>query len=258
MPSAGHTQSVYLFSGRAVTPDKKPIVSMKKNSSSYGRASGASTDRTHNLNRNSSLTAISVSGGATHSRNINRTRDLKSKGSISSNSSYQHTSTGKMSTSKTYRQKSGEETDKEMKLTETVKVLKSENKKLMSLIKESEKTWTDKLKDSRKEMEKMTTIINQLWPFIQSHLKRELGSQKIASLKKMAKEESRIDFLDTLSKVIAKVKKDAELEGRSLFGTDSDAKYEKLRKEHSRFEQMERDMKLQLKEKHDNEMRAKE
>lgn len=45
------TQSVYLFSGnRSITPDKKQIVNVK-NASIYGRTSGASTDRTHNLNR---------------------------------------------------------------------------------------------------------------------------------------------------------------------------------------------------------------
>lgn len=100
--------------------------------------------------------------------------------------------------------------------------------KLLNLLKESERTLTDKLKDARKEMEKMTTIINQLWPFIQTHLKRELGTTKIASLKKMAKEESRITFLETLSNVIGKVKKDAEREGRALFGSDIDSKSDKI------------------------------
>lgn len=95
---------------------------------------------------------------------------------------------------------------------------------MLLLLKESENTLKERLKDSRKEMEKMTTIINQLWPFIQTHLRRELGNEKIASLKKMAKEESRNDFLDTLSGVIAKVKKDAEKEGKSIFGTDTDSK----------------------------------
>ena len=107
-------------------------------------------------------------------------------------------------------------------------------------------------------MEKMTTIINQLWPFIQSHLKREIGTAKIANLKKMAKEESRVDFLDTLSKVIAKVKKDAEKEGRSLFGTDTDAKYEKLKKDYARFDKIERELKHQLLEKGAKEVKAKE
>lgn len=100
--------------------------------------------------------------------------------------------------------------------------------KLLNLLKESERTLTDKLKDARKEMEKMTTIINQLWPFIQTHLKRELGETKIANLKKMAKQESRITFLETLSNVIGKVKKDAEREGRPLFGSDADSKSDKI------------------------------
>lgn len=130
VPSSNHTQSVYLFSGRTLNKSKK-------SSGAYARPSGASTDRSHNLNRNLSLTAISGTSNNPNSRNINRTRDL-SKGSISSNSSYQHTSTGKMSTSRTFRAKTGEETDKELKLMETVKLLKSENKKLLTLLKESE------------------------------------------------------------------------------------------------------------------------
>jgi len=129
--------------------------------------------------------------------------------------------------------------------------------KLLTLLKDSEKTLTDKLRESRKEMEKMTTIINQLWPFIQSHLKREIGSSKIANLKRMAKEESRVNFLDTLSKVIAKVKKDAEKEGRSLFGMDTDAKYDKLKKDHARFDILERNLRAQLNEKDIKGIKAK-
>lgn len=50
VPGSNHTQSVYLFSGRSVTPDKKQIVNVK-NAGVYGRSSGANTDRSHNLNR---------------------------------------------------------------------------------------------------------------------------------------------------------------------------------------------------------------
>ena len=56
----------------------------------------------------------------------------------------------------------------------------------------------------------------------------------------MAKEESRVNFLDTLSNVIDKVKKDAEKEGRALFGTDIENKYEKLKRDYSRFDQIEK------------------
>lgn len=130
--------------------------------------------------------------------------------------------------------------------------------KLYQVSKDSEKNLLDKIKESRKEMEKMTTIINQLWPFIQTHLKREIGSTKITNLKRMAKEESRVDFLETLSKVIAKVKKDAEKEGRSLFGTDSDSKYEqKLKRDHAKFDQIEQSLKAQLKEREVWENKAK-
>jgi hypothetical protein len=166
-----------------------------------------------------------------------RMSTMKSKGSISSSSSYnQHASNSKVG-SKTFRKVVKEDNENEAKLIETVKLLKNENKKLLSLLKESERTLTDKLKDARKEMEKMTTIINQLWPFIQTHLKRELGASKIANLKKMAKQESRLSFLDTLSNIIAKVKKDAEREGRPLFGSDIDTKFDKIQELKARLEQ---------------------
>ena len=129
--------------------------------------------------------------------------------------------------------------------------------KLLNLLKDSERKLTEKLKDSRKEMEKMTTIINQLWPFIQTHLKRELGSAKIANLKKMAKEETRINFLDTLSNVIGNIKKEADKEGRSLFGTDLESKYEKLKKDYSKFEQIENELRSQLYDKEKREQQAK-
>jgi phage major head subunit gpT-like protein len=88
-----------------------------------------------------------------------------------------------LSTSKIFRAKTGKETDREIKLLDTIKALKGENKQIYQLYKEQEKNLNSKIKESRKEMEKMTTIINQLWPFIQSHLKREIGSSKIANLK---------------------------------------------------------------------------
>ncbi|CAI2364415.1 unnamed protein product [Moneuplotes crassus] len=280
IPSSMQSHSGYLFTSRSITPDKSPenpqksgVSSFKRSSGDlslnkpgitvkksgiYGRNSGASTDRSHILNRNLSLSGISSQVKGSHSRNLNRTKELKSKGSISSNSSYQNMSNGKLSTCKMLRGKTGEETDRELKLLETIKLLKSENKKLYQVSKDSEKSLLDKIKESRKEMEKMTTIINQLWPFIQSHLKREIGSSKIASLKRMAKEESRVDFLDTLSKVIGKVKKDAEKEGRSLFGTDTDSKYEKLKRDHAKFDHIERNLKAQLKEREIREAKAKE
>lgn len=132
VPTTNHTQSVYLFSGRSITPDKKPLIGVKKNSNIYGRVSGASTDRTHNLNRNMSLTAISGSG-MNHSQSRNsskkeRMSTLKSKDSISSKSSYNHHTSNTKASSKTFRRSTGEDTEKEMKLMETVKLLKTENK----------------------------------------------------------------------------------------------------------------------------------
>ena len=126
------TQSVYLFAGRSITPDKKQIINVKKNTSIYGRSSGASTDRTHNLNRNLSLTAIGGTPADTsQTRNIekkDRIATLKSKGSISSNSSNNHASNTKTSTCKTMRNTTADDSETDTKLLQTVKLLKTENK----------------------------------------------------------------------------------------------------------------------------------
>ena len=47
------------------------------------------------------------------------------------------------------------------------KLLKAENRKLIALLKDSEEAMTIKLKQSKVEMEKMISIINQVWPFVQ-------------------------------------------------------------------------------------------
>lgn len=129
--SGNQTQSVYLFSGRSITPDKKQVVNVK-NSGIYGRVSGASTDRTHNLNRNLSLTAITgTSVTAGHSRNLAKKdimSTLKSKGSISSSSSYNQHASNTKGGSKTFRKVIQEDLDNDSKLAETIKVLKNENK----------------------------------------------------------------------------------------------------------------------------------
>lgn len=54
-----------------------------------------------------------------------------------------------------------------------MKLLKLENKKLVSLLKESEDGLSDKLRSNKLEMEKMSQIINMIWPFINNHLKSE-------------------------------------------------------------------------------------
>ena len=60
--------------------------------------------------------------------NKDRMSTLKSKGSISSNSSYnQHASNTKVA-SKTFRKVTAEEGDNETKLIESVRILKNENK----------------------------------------------------------------------------------------------------------------------------------
>jgi len=51
---------------------------------------------------------------------------------------------------------------------EKCKLLKNENKKLISLLRDSEAAMSEKLQINKREIEKMTLIINQVWPFIQN------------------------------------------------------------------------------------------
>lgn len=140
---SSYTQSVYLFSGRSITPDKKPSLGSNK------------TREGKNLNRNLSLTAIGGSAvNKTHSRNIkgDSMTTLKSKRSISSSSSYNHhISSSKTTGSKSYR-KTPDDGDKDGKYLDTVRGLKTENKKLINLVKDTERTLNDKIKENRKEL----------------------------------------------------------------------------------------------------------
>jgi hypothetical protein len=56
---------------------------------------------------------------------------------------------------------------------EKIKLLKNENKKLMNAMWEGEENLSEKLRHNKLEMEKMTQIINLIWPLINSHMKSE-------------------------------------------------------------------------------------
>ena len=54
---------------------------------------------------------------------------------------------------------------------EKIKTLKIENKKLVALLKDSEKTFYQKLKETQKESENMKTVFKQVWPLIKHKVK---------------------------------------------------------------------------------------
>ena len=56
-------------------------------------------------------------------------------------------------------------------LVEKVKVLKSENKKLVQLLRDSEKLFYQKLKETKKESENLNEIFKQMWPLIKHKVK---------------------------------------------------------------------------------------
>jgi len=55
--------------------------------------------------------------------------------------------------------------------TEKISLLKTENKKLMKIMRNSEKLFYEKLKESKKESENLSAIFKQLWPLIKHKVK---------------------------------------------------------------------------------------
>ena len=50
-------------------------------------------------------------------------------------------------------------------------MLKSENKKLIALLRDSEKLFYQKLKETKKESENLSSLFKQLWPLIKNKVK---------------------------------------------------------------------------------------
>ena len=58
-----------------------------------------------------------------------------------------------------------------MQASEKVNLLKTENKKLMKIMRNSEKLFYEKLKESKRESENLSSIFKQLWPLIKNKVK---------------------------------------------------------------------------------------
>ena len=67
---------------------------------------------------------------------------------------------------------------RERQYLEKIKMLKQENKKLISLLRDSEKLFYQKLKETKKESENLSTLFKQLWPLIKHKVKDPHGLLK--------------------------------------------------------------------------------
>ena len=67
---------------------------------------------------------------------------------------------------------------KERAYIEKIKMLKAENKKLISLLRDSEKLFYQKLKETKKESENLSALFKQLWPLIKHKVKDPNGLLK--------------------------------------------------------------------------------
>lgn len=61
---------------------------------------------------------------------------------------------------------------------EKIKALKAENKKLVVLLKDSEKLFYQKIKETRKESENLNAVFKQVWPLIKHKVKDPGGLLK--------------------------------------------------------------------------------
>ena len=66
----------------------------------------------------------------------------------------------------------------ESKYIEKIKLLKAENKKLVALLRDSEKLFYQKLKETKKESENLSALFKQLWPLIKNKVKDPNGLLK--------------------------------------------------------------------------------
>jgi len=61
--------------------------------------------------------------------------------------------------------------EKEKKYIEKIKQLKTENKKLVQLLKDSEKLFNSKIQESKQQSGSLSLLIKQLWPIIKNKVK---------------------------------------------------------------------------------------
>ena len=172
------------FHGRAITPEKRGTPQdMKKSAHEHNKTAATSAERKLLL-RNLSIASMKtqlqsqvrnalLTSKANNSRNANAT----SAGTVTTSSGVLSSLKGSMKG----------ENEREKKLTEKVRALKSENKKLVTLLKESERILSEKLRESKQETERLSQLFTQLWPLLQSQLSADPALASLAKTKSVHK-----------------------------------------------------------------------
>lgn len=86
--------------------------------------------------------------------------------------------TGSIVDSENIKTNESDTTQRERAYIEKIKLLKSENKKLIALLRDSEKLFYQKLKETKKESENLSALFKQLWPLIKNKVKDPNGLLK--------------------------------------------------------------------------------
>lgn len=94
------------------------------------------------------------------------------------NSSAEINITGSIVESENIKTNESEATQRERAYIEKIKMLKLENKKLIALLRDSEKLFYQKLKETKKESENLSALFKQLWPLIKNKVKDPNGLLK--------------------------------------------------------------------------------
>lgn len=94
------------------------------------------------------------------------------------NSSTEANRTGSIIDSENIKTNESDTTQRERAYIEKIKLLKSENKKLIALLRDSEKLFYQKLKETKKESENLSALFKQLWPLIKNKVKDPNGLLK--------------------------------------------------------------------------------
>ena len=85
-------------------------------------------------------------------------------------------------------------------------MLKVENKKLISLLRDSEKLFYQKLKETKKESENLSALFKQLWPLIKHKVKDPNGLLKTVNGLQGEQTEQAIEKIGELQKEVESLK----------------------------------------------------
>ena len=85
-------------------------------------------------------------------------------------------------------------------------MLKAENKKLINLLRDSEKLFYQKLKETKKESENLSALFKQLWPLIKHKVKDPNGLLKTVNGLQGEQSEAANEKIEELKKEVEYLK----------------------------------------------------